>query len=513
MPKRIFTINSGSSRLAMASFVTLALLAGGAAQAQIQLKPAQLSPQKTLKVLSAAKVNLYPYRFEVSTVAPSKIQGKVKSSGVGWYCKGNTCTTNVKYAGFGVTACQKLALKVGQVRSFRLVKQPPASKPVKGYPFNANKITRCNQGLAQNKSAKLGKGVNTGVVLQAPVPGQNAKRAKAIGEAGARMKQAMELQRMQGLGSPVDQAMGKGAGGRQDCSRSANRAKCLRDNMNADKTPAGPSGGGMSDCLLAGGNLSSCVSRGRGSSGSGAGRVSNGPGSAADGANIPGRGQAQSGGNKGDGSHWGQWRANPNAESGGDRSMYRQSQNDDGTESFESVTTNSRTGRTTREIFTFKGGEGTSQTTITDRDGNVSSVTTQRSLSDGSISSESKYYDANGRPVRTTTTVIPPDSGEQSAPDSASGDAPDNCNWNPALGKCMTSTPDPKDNTSQPGPDGESTGGILGRNAPKTDVGAAINCGDSSTEACNQVGNGLNNGAKRLDMKDDNGPVPGASPQ
>jgi len=107
--------------------------------------------------------------------------------------------------------------------------------------------------------------------------------------------------------------------------------------------------------------------------------------------------------------------------------------------------------------------------------------------------------------------VIPADAGGEAAPDSASGSAPDNCNWNPALGKCMTNRPNPKGMTSQPGPDGENTGGILGRNTLKTDVGAAINCGDASAEACNRAGAGLSNRAKPLDHKDP-GPTPGSAP-
>jgi hypothetical protein len=63
--------------------------------------------------------------------------------------------------------------------------------------------------------------------------------------------------------------------------------------------------------------------------------------------------------------------------------------------------------------------------------------------------------------------------------------------------------------TSQPGAGGD--GSILGRNTPKTDVGAAINCGDVNNEACNRAGAGLSNRAKPLEHKDP-GPTPGGSP-
>ncbi len=445
-----------------------------------------LAQSRTIKTAPSAlnnlhitKNTLYPFEFEVVTQRPSKIQGTVKSSGINWVCKGRVCSTNVKYAGFGVNACQKLALQVGPVSSFRLRKQPSAAAPVKGYPFNQEQIARCNRGITQNQDKKLNT-KSAGVVLSAPVLSQSAVRAKKIGEASGRMKQVKELQRLRDLGSPAAQAMGRETGERQDCSQSADRANCLRDNLNAGKASPEASGGSIRDCIM-GPNPQNCFDGGNNNE---TGRASAGPSDPRDQIEDPRSVSSFRVGSYDTGrlsvrSSW------TTSFRDGSAVRRRQGQNEQGERVEETM------------IFNDDGTSGHSATVYHQDGTRTDHIVTYDEFGDKDSETHSESR-GRGSP-----------SG-QAAPDSASSGPADDCNWNPALGKCMTATPDPKGMTSQPGAGGQYKG-ILGRNVPKTDIGAAINCGDANNEACNRAGSGLNNGAKPLEHKDP-GPAPGDKP-
>ncbi len=452
---------------------------------------AQVGAPKGLNVLS--KFNVKAYDFEVRTVYPSKVQGQVSFSKVAWNCQGNICTTQVKYPGFGVSACHALAMKVGPIHSFRLTKQPPTVVPVKGYPLSAAQISRCNQGVSAPKNMKVNTRLNTPVIRTAPVynagsAGQGANRAKQIGEASNRMKQAKELQRLHDLGSPIDQAMG-GASGRQDCSQSADRAKCLRDNLNAGKAPAGPSGGGMRDCIM-GANPQNCFNSGKAKR---PGSLSAGPGDPRDQVKDP-RGMAA---DDGDGSITvGEYHSGAVRVQGGWQTSFH-----DGQVVRQRQLTDENSDEIVETVTYSDDGTSTHAANVRHQDGSEDIYVIELNSLDGVESETHSRIRAHGGAGASG----------QAAPDSASSGPADNCNWNPALGRCMKPAPDPRGNTSQPGPDGQNTGGILGRNTPQTDVGAAINCGDASNEACNRAGAGLSSGAKPLEHKDP-GPTPGSAP-
>ncbi|PHS27745.1 MAG: hypothetical protein COA85_04610 [Robiginitomaculum sp.] len=320
--------------------------------------------------------------------------------------------------------------------------------------------------------------------------GQSASRAKTIGETSNRMKQAKELQRLHDLGTPMGQAMGGGAAaGRQDCSRSSDRAKCLHDNMNAGKSPAGPSGGGMRECIM-GANPQNCFNSGGGKR---TGTLSAGPGDPRDQIKDPRSVAAD----EGDGSITvGEYHSAAISAQGGWQTSIHDGQvvrrrylaDDNGDEIIETITYN-------------EDNYSTHAANVYHRDGSEDIYVVELNSLDGEESSTHTHMRARGGAGASG----------QTAPDTASGGAADHCNRDMVTGRCKNPRPNPKGMTSQPGPDGENPGGILGRNTPKTDVGAAINCGDASSEACNRAGAGLSNRAKPLDHKDP-GPVPGGSP-
>ncbi len=454
---------------------------------------AQIGAPKGLNVLT--KINVNAYGFEVRTVYPSKVQGQVSFSKVAWNCQGNICTTQVKYPGFGVSACHALAMKVGAIHSFRLTKQPRTVAPVKGYPLNADQIARCNQGISSPKKMKVNthlgvSALNTPIAGNANAVGQGAQRAKTIGEAGSRMKQAKALQRLHDLGTPQDQAMGGGAAaGGQDCSHSADRAKCLQDNMNAGKAPSAASGGGMRECIM-GANPQNCFNRGRSNR---PGTLSAGPGDPRDQVKDP-RGMAA---DDGDGSITvGEYHSGAVRVQGGWQTRMHDGQvvrrrylaDENGDEIIETVTYSD---------------DGTSShaANVHHQDGSEDIYVVELNNLDREESSTHTHMRARGGAGASG----------QAAPDTASGGAADHCNRDLVTGRCKNPRPDPQGNTSQPGPDGENTGGILGHNTPKTDVGAAINCGDASAEACNRAGAGLSSGAQPLEHTDP-GPTPGGAP-
>lgn len=295
-----------------------------------------------------------------------------------------------------------------------------------------------------------------------------ANQAKEIGEAGARMKQIRELQRIRDLGSPIDQARrGANGNGRQDCSRSPNRAACLRNNMNAGQKPNLPNGDNqrsMQACLQAGGSVVSCR---RGNKGGTPGHLSAGPGSAPGAQHIPGRGQAQSG----------------------------------------SVTTEERPDRY---------GVVTQITTVhTDDQGRVTGTdeTVRLRVRRNEYVEHHYHTDAHGHETIQPDTiyhVIPRrhrhrGHSNQPAPEGSNGRA-DNCNWNPALGKCMKPRLSGIGMTSQPGPDGQNPGVSPGSATPHIGSDAVTNPGDGSWEA---RGFGSGSHGKRLDMKEEGTKVGG----
>ena len=367
----------------------------------------------------------------------------------------------------------------------------------------------CNQGAAipKNKSVinsrapsivgstvKLNSGsVKTfGAVIAGSTLGTVANRAKEIGIAGNRMKQLKELQRMQQSGSPNDLGrLGGTARGRQDCSHSANRAQCMRDNLstgtNSNAWQSGsPNVQGLADCMNGGGNMRNCVAgnRGNGHDFSGTGTGTSGPRDPNDDVIIPGKGQAE-----GDG----QWST---SEDGNTRT--RSHRYSDGSYGYESETRNASNDNVRYHSVT-KDSQGNiinEISEIRDRDGNVQRNTDSTSFYDdkGRVATFTHTNDRNGNPhddghlIIGPITTRPLNPSEQTAPDSASGGRPDNCNWNPALARCTAPVGDPEGQTTQPGPDGEYSGIGDTITAPSVDIGAVLNCGDTNIDACNRSG-------------------------
>ncbi len=343
---------------------------------------------------------------------------------------------------------------------------------------------------------------------------QAAGQARTIGEASGRMKQVREMQRLRDSGSPTDQARpGRSGNERQDCSRSANRAACLRNSMNAGNTNSLPNGDtqrSMQACLQAGGNPATCGqgrSKGRPA---GSATIGNGPGNPADVVNNrSGRGQAEQDGGSSN-THWGQWQSDTDDETG-ESIKYRTSQNDDGTTTTESYSRNSRTGESGYESVTRdRDGEVLDDYySSTDRNG----VTRDRSTATFNAGNGWTATQSSGTGRRGSTIVIGPtpvtpgNPDNQPSPEGSNGPA-DNCNWNPALGRCMKPHADTKGMTSRPGPNGENPGIQTGGFAPHIGSAAVTNCGDASSDACNRGGFGLSSGGTPLDMKDPGQGVP-----
>ncbi len=341
--------------------------------------------------------------------------------------------------------------------------------------------------------------------------GEAVNKARAI-EGGTRMRELRELKHMRDLGSPIEQRLGRGRNvkGRQDCSLSSNRAECLRNNMShPGQNPGLPNGVNrrrMQDCLNKGGSPASCMQSGRGSAS--AGRIGAGPGSPADGANIPGRGQAEQDGGTSHGRFQG-WNVR-----GGHP-------NRDGS------TTNMRSG-------TYQDGTVVKETVTVDREGNVVSRTHIEKAQNGRVLNSSEYNTFNWRDGSTTThhhenesrsdeshsvmtlgpiRVTPGSPDNQPAPEGSNGPANDNCDYVPGQG-CRKKQADTRGMTSQPGPNGQNSGTQTGGFAPHIGSAAATDCGDASSDACNRGGFGFRSGGTPLDMKDPGHGVPaGATPK
>jgi len=134
----------------------------------------------------------------------------------------------------------------------------------------------------------------------------------------------------------------------------------------------------------------------------------------------------------------------------------------------------------------------------------------------GETTSHRVVEDSHGRTVEETHTVRhqhDDPENSQGVPEGSNGPANDNCDWNPALGKCMKSQPDPKGMTSQPGPDGETPGNSPGGAAPHIGSEAVTNGGGGDWNTSGRRGFGFGNGSKPLDMKDFGGIPGGTSPK
>ena len=337
--------------------------------------------------------------------------------------------------------------------------------------------------------------------INSPVAGINVipaagKHAKAIGENAARLKQIQQIQNMQNLGSPLDQAkQGVNGAGDQDCPRSSNPAACLRNNMNSTNRPDQPGNNRRSiqTCLQAGGNPADCMNRGNKGGFAGAGRIGSGPGSPADGLKIPGQGQARQDGGDSHGSV--QWEPptatrHPN----GDTKTTRMGYYEDGAY----VETTRTTDRNGNEVSTTR--------TLRDHNGIIIDHSETETFNFGHGESTTNVHENEGTDRERHWTTHTPPENSQPTPEGSNGLA-DNCDWNPAFGRCMKSKPDPKGMTSQPGADGESPGGQPPASAtPHIGSDAVTNTGGGDWSTRERRGFGLNNGGKPLDMKD---PGPG----
>jgi len=502
----IKTIETGMKRsMAMLAMMTLVMMCTTQAQAADAFKPAQLQQQNAGHVFAKNTLKKSIYHYVATTSGKARRQGKVNASGIVWMCQGTRCTISGPWPKPSVTACRKLASLVGPIRSYGRT----------GHYLSVNYMRQCNQRFVRKNSRKItgvasqAKGSRSGLGNQAvsgSVPqlgnsatSQAANRARGIGEAEARAKQARELQRMHDLGSPTDKVHGgPGASGTQDCSHSPNPAQCLRNNMyvgDSNNLPNGNSTRTFQACLQAGGNPDSCRQSGKGGT---PGHLSAGPGSSPGAQYIPGRGQAQQDGGNSHGRFQG-WNVRGNTPNrDGSTTDMRGGTYQDGTRVEETITTN-------------RHGDVVSRTrTVTDINGRVIDRSEDESFNWNDGSSTTFHHENEGtnrkhHSVMTIGPVAPVTHGSSNQPAPEGGSRPaDNCNWNPAMKKCVKPRHTGKGMTSQPGPNGQNPGAKPARTsiAPNIGVAGAINCGDAGSEACNRAGSGLSSGGRRLDHKD-----------
>jgi len=319
-----------------------------------------------------------------------------------------------------------------------------------------------------------------------------AGRAKGISDAETRARQARELQRMHDLGSAIDQAGGRQhGGGQQDCRHSPNRAECLRNNMHAggnSKVPDGNAQRSVGRCLQRGGSLASCRQENKGAT---PGHLSTGPGSPSSAQHIPGRGQAQQDGeDSGSSPHGGQTGTGTQEQRNTDGTVtrIRTRQYRDGTRIVDTVTKDTHG----NEVATSH----------EERDANGRIIHNSDSSTFDAGNGETRtfvHYDENVQSASHMHAVIPGHRhNDQPAPEGSSAPS-DNCNWNPALGKCVNTRSSGKGMTSQPGPDGQDPGASPASAAPHIGSDAATNSGDGAWEA-RGFGSGYH--GKPLDMKD-----------
>lgn len=336
-----------------------------------------------------------------------------------------------------------------------------------------------------------------------------AGRARAIGEAGNRMQQIREMQRLRKMGSPMDQALGGGnANAQQDCAHSPNPAACLQHNMqhpgSGTSLPNGDDRRSMRACLQAGGNLATCRQGG--------------------GKKVPGT--TFTAGSSGDP------RAalkDPRGVASTEGGEHSESCDDNSCRS-EDVHHNPDGGTTTdRTTWTsLHGGRGTRTKTTRDRHGVVIFHRVERNRHPGPRADtidgvsrtrigpktyeEQRFHtDAHGHTTYGPRRIVHPRSHptSQAAPEGGQ-EKPVNC-WDlpkgsGAYNQCMVDIRRPRGKTLvvQPGPNGENPGTKPAGTSIAPDIGiaGAINCGDAGSEACNRGSSGLSSGGRRLDHKD-----------
>lgn len=311
-----------------------------------------------------------------------------------------------------------------------------------------------------------------------------ATKVRRIGEDAARAKQIQQMQKARDLGSPMEQAR-RGPTGRQDCRKSSDPAGCLQSNLSSPNQQGqfGPGRGSMQECLQRGGKPADCMGGGiRG----GSGYLSSGPAGdprsrlkdprSLSSTQFSGSSSEPTGKRV----EWGAYHETESHD--GITGKYRQGTDLSGNVYMESVQYNQETESTIRT------------TSIWNKE--TDAATFHR-----------VETDASGHVTEDVTTRVHPQN-EQGAPDGSSGMANDNCDWNPALSKCMKAKPDPKGMTSQPGPDGENPGSQPGSATPQIGSEAVTNGGGGDWNTSGRRGFGFGHGGKPLDMKDLGGVAP-----
>jgi len=355
---------------------------------------------------------------------------------------------------------------------------------------NTNKKINWNQpsaaSAAKPKSTNVNVGTNPVALPQSSAAANNARR---IGEDAARTKQIQQIQKMRELGSPMDQARRGPAGptGGQDCQHSSDPAGCLQSNLHSPsqtRTP-GSNRDSIQECLQSRGNPADCMGDGNRE---GTGHLSTGPAGDPRGRLKDPRSLSStqfsepSSEQPGKRVEWGAYQETESQD--GITGKYRQGVDASGNVHMESFLYNHETGS---RIHT---------TSVWDKETDAATFHTVE-------------RDASGHVVADHTDRVHPQN-EQGAPDGSNSLANDNCDWNPALGKCMKSRPDPKGMTSQPGPDGENPGSDPGSATPHIGSEAVTNGGGGDWNTSDRRGFGLGNSNKPLDMKDP-GSIPGGT--
>ena len=332
-------------------------------------------------------------------------------------------------------------------------------------------------------------------------PSAAATHAKQVGENAARSKQIRQMQQARDLGSTEDQAR-RGPTGRQDCSHSPNPAACLQANLHSPNSPnqSGTDRRSLQACLM-GSHPESCFNSGSQSS---SGRVSRGPGDPRDRIKDPrGVSSVKVGSyDSGPVKDWSPW---VTTHRHGDTIRSRDGKDGQGNNVREVI------------IIDTINNESTHSVSVSSRDRSHTEIYSEiRDANDRVVNQSHDVNNIYRPPQDSHNHVVPgilyPDGweeGSQSAPEGSNGPANDNCDWNPALGKCMKAKSDPQGMTSQPGPDGENPGSQPGSATPHIGSDAVTNGGGGDWNTSGRRGFGLGTRNKPLDMKDPGSP-PGA---
>jgi len=332
---------------------------------------------------------------------------------------------------------------------------------------------------AKQKTTNVNVGAHSVALPQSSAAAANAKR---VGEDAERTKQIQQMQKMRDLGSPMDQAR-RGPAGRQDCQHSSDPAACLQSNLHSPNQQGQPGSGrgSIQECIM-GPNPSACFNSGGQNS---QGRAGRGPGDPRDQIKDPRSvssvqvGSYDTGPVK-DWSRWdiGHW-------THGETYRTRSGQNGNGDFVQEEIIINPNRNEVTHEVRVEKNGETTVHRVVEDS------------------------YDRTVEETHTVRHQHDDPENSQGTPDGSNSQANDNCDWNPALGKCMKPRADAKGNTSQPGADGSNPGSAT----PHIGSEAVTNGGGGDWNTTDGRAFGLGNGSKPLDMKDPGGLPGGVTPK